>query len=302
MHKQAEALLRETRDAVAPDARIDVETDSSVPRALERVVIREHRDLLVVGSSRRGPEGRVRIGKRTRQLLCDSRCALAVAPRGLSDNTERRLTRVGVGCEGGPESRAALSLAGSVAVAAGAKLLVRGVVDDRLPVVGWSKSGRERMLAMWDELLAPAVESLRENAEGAAKATGADAEVQVLRGSPADALGELCEHVDLLVIGSRRWGAAARALPGSTGETLMHDASCAILVVPRTHRALHPVARSALAAAAQPRPLAPIDRCCARVRVRAVGAFGWRSGRRLKGCSEVHGRCRSHRSGMHSGG
>jgi nucleotide-binding universal stress UspA family protein len=297
MHKQAEALLRETRDAVAPDARIDVEMDSSVPRALGRVVIGEHRDLLVVGSSRRRPEGRVRIGKRTRQPLCDSRCALAVVPRGLSDNTERRVTRVGVGCEGGRESRAALSLAGSVAVAAGTKLLVRGVVDDRLPVVGWSKSGRGRMLAMWDELLAPAVESLRENAEGEA-----DAEVQVLRGSPADALGELCEHVDLLVIGSRRWGAAARALRGSTGETLIHDASCAILVVPRTHRALHPVARSALAAAAQPRPLAPIVRCCARVRVRAVGSFGWRSGRRLKGCSEVHGRCRSHRSGMHSGG
>jgi nucleotide-binding universal stress UspA family protein len=234
MHKQAEVLLRETRDAVAPGARIDVETDWSVPRALERVVMREHRDLLVVGSSRGGPEGRVRIGKRTRQLLCDGRCALAVAPRGLSDTTERRLARVGVGYEGGPESRAALSLAGSIAVAAGAKLLVRGVVDDRLPAVGWSQFGRERMPAMWDELLEPAVESLRENAKGAAKGTGADAEVEVLRGSPADALGELCEHVDLLVIGSRRWGAAARALLGSTGETLMHDGSCAILVVPRT--------------------------------------------------------------------
>jgi hypothetical protein len=116
MHKQAEALLRETRDAVAPDARIDVETDWSVPRALERVAMREHRDLLVVGSSRGGPEGRVRIGKRTRQLLCDGRCALAVAPRGLSDTTERQLARVGVGYEGGPESQAALSRAGSIAV------------------------------------------------------------------------------------------------------------------------------------------------------------------------------------------
>jgi nucleotide-binding universal stress UspA family protein len=234
MQKQAEAMLRETRDAVAPDARIDVETDWSVPRALERVVRREHRDLLVVGSSRRGSAGRVRIGKRTRQLLGHGKCALAVAPRGLRNITERRLGRVGVGYEDGPESRAALSLAGSIAVAAGAKLLVRGVVDDRLPAVGWSASSRERRLAMWDELLQPAVKSLRENAEGAAKATGSDAEVEVLRGSPADALGELCEHVDLLVIGSRRWGAAARALLGSTGETLMHDASCPILVVPHS--------------------------------------------------------------------
>jgi nucleotide-binding universal stress UspA family protein len=233
MHKQAEALLRETRDAVAPDARIDVETDWSVPRALERVVKREHRDLLVVGSSRSGPEGRVRIGKRTRQLLCQCTCALAVAPRGLSDTKQRRLARVGVGYEGGPESQAALSLAGSIAVAAGAKLTVLGVVDDRLPDVGWTESGRERVRAMWDELLKPAVESLREDAQRAAEATGTDVEVQVIRGTPADALGELCDQVDLLLIGSRRWGAVARVLLGTTGEMLMHGASCPILVAPR---------------------------------------------------------------------
>ena len=95
MRKQAEEALRQTRDELAPGARIAVETDWSVPRALERVVAREHRNLLVMGSSRRGPERRVRIGKRTRQLLCHFRCALA----------------------------------GSIAVAAGAKLSVRGVVD-----------------------------------------------------------------------------------------------------------------------------------------------------------------------------
>ena len=44
---------------------------------------------------------------------------------------------------------------------------------------------------------------------------------------------ELGEQVDLLVIGSRRWGAAARVLVGSTGEAVLHDAGCAVLVVPR---------------------------------------------------------------------
>jgi nucleotide-binding universal stress UspA family protein len=236
MHKQAEALLRETRDAVAPDARIDVETDWSVTRALERVVVREHRDLLVVGSNRRGPVGRVRISRRTRQLLYDGKCALAVAPRGLSERTDFRLTAVGVGYDGGPESKQALSFAGALAVAAGARLFVRGVVDDRLPAVGWSESRRERMLAMWNELLGPEVDSLRENATVAAAATGADAEVQALRDDPAHVLEELSTYVDLLVIGSRRWGATARVLLGSIGETLMHDASCPILVVPRPHR------------------------------------------------------------------
>ncbi len=234
MRKDAQRVLRETRDAVAPDARILVETDWSVPRALERVAQREWRDLIVVGSSRRGPEGSVRIGDRTRQLLSHSRCALAVAPRGLSEQPARRLTRIGVGYEGAPESEAALALAGALAVSAGATLRVRAVVDDRVPMVGWQSAVREQMLAMWDELLAPHIAALLERTQSASEATGAElAEVDVRRGRPADALMELCEHVDLLVIGSRRWGGAARVLLGGTGEALMHDATAAVLVVPR---------------------------------------------------------------------
>ncbi len=233
MRKQAEALLRKTREAYAPTARTAVETDWSVPRALERVVTREHRELLVVGSSRRGPEGRVRIGNRTRQLLYDGKCAVAVAPRGLHHSAERTLASIGVGYEGGPESRRALALAGALAAAAGAQLLVKGVVDDRIPAVGWSESGRQRVLAMWEELLEPVVDSLRQDAEREAKATPADADVEVRRGDPAGMLLELSARVDLLIIGSRRWGATARLLLGSVGESLLHDASCPILVVPR---------------------------------------------------------------------
>lgn len=231
LHKQAEAMLRETRDAVAPGARIEVETDWSIPRALERVVAREHRDLLVVGSSRRGAAGRVRIGTRTRQLLCHCQCALAVAPRGLSERPQR-LARIGVGYDGGPESRAALSLAGSISLVAGAALVVRAVVDDRVPVVGWAKT-RELVQGMWDELLEPELQVRHDEAMAAARAIGAEAEIEALLGEPGQLLLEFSEHMDLLVIGSRRWGAAARVLLGTTGEALMHEASCPILVAPR---------------------------------------------------------------------
>jgi nucleotide-binding universal stress UspA family protein len=204
-----------------------------VPRALERVVEREHRDLLVVGSSRHAPAGRVRIGSRTRQLLYDAPCAVAVAPRGLGDQPPPRLTRIGVAYDGQPESAAALSFAGALATRAGAKLWVRGVVDDRLPTLGWSNPAEDEVLAMWEELLEPQVQALREDARRATVATGVDAEVDVQRGRPADPLLELSEQVDLLVIGSRRWGGVARVLLGSTGEALMHDASCSVLAVPR---------------------------------------------------------------------
>jgi nucleotide-binding universal stress UspA family protein len=234
MRKEAERVLRETRDAVAPGARIVVETDWSIPRALERVVQREHRDLIVVGSSRRGTEGRVRIGNRTRQLLSHSRSALAVAPRGMSERPAQRLTHIGIGYDGSPESEAALALAGSLAVRAGATLRVWGVVDDGVPMVGWRPVLQEQVLTMWEELLQPQIAALLERARSASEATGAElTEVDVRRGRPTDALMELCEQVDLLVIGSRRWGGTARVLLGSTGEALMHDASAAVLVVPR---------------------------------------------------------------------
>jgi nucleotide-binding universal stress UspA family protein len=183
LHKQAEALLRETRDELAPGAQITVETDWSVPRALERVVKRDHRDLLVVGSSRHAPQGQVRIGKRTRQLLCHSQCALAVAPEGLSDRPTERLQKIGVGYDGGPESAAALSLAGSIAAAGGANLRVCGVIDDRIPTVGWGVANA-LVLTDWDETIEQEVRSLREQAQSATRATGAAAEVEILRGRP----------------------------------------------------------------------------------------------------------------------
>ena len=97
------------------------------------------------------------------------------------------------------------------------------------------QSGRQRVLEMWEELIEPAVDSLREDAEREAKATSADGDVEVLRGDPAGVLLELSERVDLLIIGSRRWGAMARVLLGTVGEALLHDASCPILIVPRPH-------------------------------------------------------------------
>jgi nucleotide-binding universal stress UspA family protein len=235
LRAQAEELLRETRAELAPDARIAVETDWSVPRALERVVAREHRQLLVVGSSRRGPEGHVCIGKRTRQLLGHASCALAVAPRGYGEHTGRRLRRIGVGFDGGAESHAALAMAAGIAVAAGAELIIRGVVDERLPAVGWTADGRWIMDVMWDELLAPVVDSMRSDADATVRALVGDrpARVEAIRGVPGSALVELSADVDLLVIGSRRWGVLARVLLGSVGERLMREAACPVLVVPR---------------------------------------------------------------------
>lgn len=232
IHRDAEESLREVRDALAPGARIAAKTDWSVPRALDRVVRREHRDLLVLGSSRHAPHGRVRIGNCTRQLLGSARCALAVAPQGFAQRPRHKLGVIGVGYDGEPEAREALRVAGALAMAAGATLRVRAVVDDRLPTVGLI--GRGLTQSMWDEVVAPKVVSLREDAEQAMSGIDAESQIEAERGSPPELLLELAEQVDLLVIGSRRWGIRARVLLGATGEALMHEAACPVMVIPRS--------------------------------------------------------------------
>ena len=222
--------LREVRDALAPEARTVIETDLSIAGALHRVVRHHHRELLVLGSSRHGREGRVRIGKRTRQLLCHFECALAVAPRGMHARPDFGLRSIGVGYDGSPESDSALGLAGTIAVAAGAALPVCGVVDDRFPRIAVFSGA---ILGEWDDVIREEIERVRGRLRTAARATGASVQVEVTRGRPANALLSLSERVDLLVIGSRRWGLAARLLLGSTGAAVMHDATSAVLAVPR---------------------------------------------------------------------
>jgi nucleotide-binding universal stress UspA family protein len=233
LRQAARGTLSDARKRRAPHARITVERDVSIPRALRRVIRRDHRDLLVLGSSRHAATGHVRIGKRTRQLLGQFDCALAIAPRGLHTRGEPTLSRIGVGYDGGPEAKAALALAGSLAQAAAAKLFVTSVLDDRLPPIGWSSPGQGPMSDHWQEPLAGEIDLLHQDLEAATKLTGAPATIEVQRGRPADRLLALSHHLDLLVIGSRRWGHVSRLVLGSTGEALLHDAACPVIAVPR---------------------------------------------------------------------
>ena len=232
MRRETEGLLGQTRDALAPGARTKVAADFSVSRGLKRLVKRERCDLLVVGSSRHAPDGEVRIGHVTRQLFDQLACPVVIAPRGLDHAGGLKLRRIAVGFDNGPEANGALATAAGIAHSCDAELIVRGVVDDRLPRLGWARLA-EPFGEAWREIMDEEAERLRSAIVAATDALGIEATIQMRRGKTATALLNLSDEVDLLVIGSRRWGPLARLVLGGTGEALVHGARCSLMVVPR---------------------------------------------------------------------
>ena len=80
---QAREMLGRTRDSLAPQARTVVESNGLAWRGLLAVDRREHRDLLVVGSSRHAGDGHARLGRNAGELHSHVECPLAIVPRGL---------------------------------------------------------------------------------------------------------------------------------------------------------------------------------------------------------------------------
>lgn len=235
LRHQTDDMLRRTRNTIAPGARLAVNRDLSIARGLKRLLRTHHRDLLVVGSSRHGAAGQVSMGSSTRQLLDNLHCSLAIAPRGLQRQGQLQLRRIAVGYDGGPESRTALTTAAVMAAAAGADLIVRAIIDDRVPAFGWPSPWLGTIAQAWEQVVEDQEGSLRtELRDVLADLPSIEPEVQVRRGQAAQSLQELSSEVDLIVIGSRRWGALARVVLGGTGERLAHGAHCSLLIVPRS--------------------------------------------------------------------
>ena len=229
LEEQARTVLAETRDSLAPDARIMVQADVLVWRGLRHVVRHEHRDLLVVGSAQNANTGRVRLGRSASELLGHLECPLAIAPSGFGQHAPGRLDRIGVGFDGTLESRAALDLGVAIAATTGAALEVRRAIDDG--VAGGSST--EQSLPRGNVLGEPQPVQALEREVAAAIVTDVATNVEVAVGMPTDVLSELSDRVDMLVLGSGRSGPAGRVQPGATGSAILKLVPCPVLVTPR---------------------------------------------------------------------
>jgi nucleotide-binding universal stress UspA family protein len=224
---------RNIADALARiESRVAVETRilaaHSPARGLHDLAEEAGAGAVVVGSSHRGPVGRLLIGNVGIQLLAGTPCPVAVAPRGLADRGAPALGRIGVGFDGSPESRKALEHAASLAQSIGASVrVVHAVAAGRSP--HWPGSRPADRSERRQEAEAALAEAL------AGMPSRVEAEFRLVEGDPIDALeSEARDDLDLLVLGSRAFGPVRRVLLGSVSSELMRQAPAPVMVVPRT--------------------------------------------------------------------
>ena len=236
-HEDLERALRSVRDELAPEAIVRVQAGLSPAHALRHVAEAEGADLIVVGSRHRRRLQQILDGDHALQVLHGAACAVAVAPDPIAPRA--RLERIGVGLDDTPESDRAFALAHELALRSGAGLRLHVVVDEAVPVwAGLAPIGAppEALRELVDRRLAAAHELLAERLE---TCRDVPAESSVVVGSPVGELILASEGLDLLVLGSRRWGPVRRLALGSTSERVIRHAACPVLVPARHAQTEH---------------------------------------------------------------
>ena len=217
----ARQLLEREREAARVDAQLISIEAISPGRGLHEQAEDQGADLLVVGSCSHGALGRAMLGDDTRSALNGAPCAVAVASLGFSERSTA-ISRVGVGYNESPESRAALAAARELAAQIGGTVHALEVVSIptitytgiMLPSVGDSlelivKDASDRMRAL------PGVDG------------------HAVYGLAGEELATFSGALDLLVVGSRGYGPLKRLVLGTTSDYLERHARSSLLVLPR---------------------------------------------------------------------
>jgi nucleotide-binding universal stress UspA family protein len=233
----SEVLAQVARDLESDSLEADFRTvkSSSAARALHGLADAEDAGLLVVGSSRRSPVGRVLLGSTAERLTQGSTCPVAVVPERWQPKGS--LQTIGVAYADSDEARAALRGAYALARRAGAKLRAVTVVAHRFEMhleTEPTLAGRPERADLEDVEGLHRVQAEKHLREVVA-ALGDDVEVEAeaLLGDPADVLIDLSRFLDLLVCGSRAYGPLRAVLLGSVSRRVTAEARCPVIVVPR---------------------------------------------------------------------
>jgi nucleotide-binding universal stress UspA family protein len=213
-------LLERERTEADVLAELESVVALSPGRGLHEAAEEQGADLLVVGSTTRGPLGRAMLGDDTRGALNGAPCAVAIASAGYAENPVP-LAKIGVAYNESPESKIALELARELAAPTRAEVRVLEVIS--IPTYAYAG------------LIPPAIgESIDVMQEATDRLQALpDVEARAVYGLTGEELAEFGDEVDLLMAGSRGYGPLKRLVLGSTSDYLERHARCSLLVLPR---------------------------------------------------------------------
>jgi nucleotide-binding universal stress UspA family protein len=220
--KDSEQLLTRERAGASLDAALATHSSASVGRGLHELAERKSADLLVVGSCHRGVLGRVLLGDDTCAALNGAPCAIAIAPGGYAEMSQK-LGKLGIGYDGSPESHQALATARALAERHGSTIRALSVVS--LQNIPYGEPLPVRWLTIASGLVDDELKRFHDVEDVIGDAT---------YGEPSEELARFGDDVDLLIVGSRSYGPMGRMFNGSTSNYLARRARCPLLVLPRT--------------------------------------------------------------------
>lgn len=211
--------------------RLTLVADRSPARALHAAAAEPGVAAIVVGSSHRGPVGRVLPGGVAQRLLAGAPCPVVVAPAGFEARHPLALGAIGVGFDGSVDSRSALQMGAGLARANDGPLIAIAVYQriafGHLPVAA-DRAATTVNRQMRSQLARDVDQATTELGMG-------DQATAMLRdGDAATVLAEESKRLGLLVVGSRGYGPLRSVLLGSVSTRLLNESACPVMVVPRS--------------------------------------------------------------------
>ncbi|MBJ7470303.1 MAG: universal stress protein [Solirubrobacteraceae bacterium] len=223
-------LEERQRESGVPEATITAIPSFAPSKGIKEYARAQGADLIVLGAASRGPLGRAVVGDVARGVLNGAPCpVLSVARSHAAAATTPRV--IGVAYDSSPEADAALALAVAVAQESGGTIELVEAVDVGVTPQVWGFQVAEYL----EGLVGPEHERLHTLAQ----TLPVPAKASAVRGSVHKVIHDLSTRVDLLVCGSRSWGAPGRIAFGSTADRLVHHSPCPVMIVPRSATAEH---------------------------------------------------------------
>ena len=235
LKQYAEEAIAEAREFFGDEvlAEYTSPSASSASEGLIATAAEKDAALIVLGSARHGPLGRITVGGIANEMLHISPVPVALSPRGYRPSSGARLRRVTCAFSGSTQSRSAFDAAVQLSSRHGVPLrLATLVVRDRQMYPSQVGYDAERLvIEQWRQ---QALEAQR-GALAMLPDGGVGVESGVFSGRDwEDALDSLpWEEGEVLVVGSSRLGPVARVFLGSNSVKIVRSSPVPVLVIPR---------------------------------------------------------------------